>query len=66
MANKYLVAIDLLEDNRIQRMIADIQFLGSKPENYFHFITVMPNLRSLEAYGLNCDSPSVVEKNNKL
>ncbi|MEQ5205572.1 universal stress protein [Proteus vulgaris] len=62
MANKYLVAIDLLEDNRIQRMIADIHFLASKPENYFHFITVMPNLRSLEAYGLNCDSISVVEK----
>lgn len=65
MAQTILVAIDLLEDNRIQRMIADIQFLARKPENYFHFITVMPNLRSLEAYGLNCDSPSVIEKKNQ-
>lgn len=65
MANTILVAIDLLEDDRIQRMIADIQFLGSKPENYFHFITVMPNLRSLEAYGLNCDNASVIEKKHQ-
>ncbi|HCH51425.1 MAG TPA: universal stress protein [Proteus sp.] len=65
MAKTILVAIDLLEDSIIQQMITDVQFLARKPENYFHFITVMPNLRSLEAYGLNCDSPSVIEKKNQ-
>lgn len=65
MAKTILVAIDLLEDSIIQRMITDVQFLARKQENYFHFITVMPNLRSLEAYGLNCDSPSVIAKKNQ-
>ena len=38
-------------------MVKDIQFLARKADHYFHFVTVMPNLRSLEAYGLDCDSP---------
>ncbi|AUT91284.1 universal stress protein [Proteus mirabilis] len=65
MAKTILVAIDLLEDDRIHRMVKDIQFLARKADHYFHFVTVMPNLRSLEAYGLDCDSPSVIEKKHQ-
>lgn len=62
MNKTILVAIDLIEDQRIQRMIGDIQFLARNPERHFHFITVMPNLRSLGAYGIDCHNDSVIEK----
>ncbi|OAT37056.1 universal stress protein [Proteus myxofaciens] len=65
MAKTIVVAIDLLEDNKIQRMIADVQFLAKNPQHYFHFIAVMPNLRALETYNIHCDSESITEKKDK-
>ncbi|MEX6162662.1 hypothetical protein AB6G16_14130 [Proteus mirabilis] len=37
MAKTILVAIDLLEDDRIHRMVKDIQFLARKAYSLFSF-----------------------------